>query len=53
MGITVRERWGGRNPNAKPIPLQVLVDGVLRVTAEARLEENVPFGGYTGQKLPR
>ena len=52
MGVTVKEWWGQRNPNVKPISLQESVEGVLRVIAEAKPEENVPFTSYTGQKLP-
>ena len=52
MGVTVKEWWGQRNPNVKPISLQESVQGVLRVIAEAQPEENVPFTSYTGQKLP-
>ena len=52
MGVTVKDWWGRHDPNVKPNSLQESVEGTLRVIAEAKLEKNVPFTSYTGQKLP-
>ncbi|KAI0730352.1 hypothetical protein C8Q72DRAFT_258925 [Fomitopsis betulina] len=52
MGVTIKDWWGQRNPDVKPVSMQESIGGVLRIIDEAKPEKDVPFIIHMGKKLP-
>ncbi|KAI0080977.1 NAD(P)-binding protein [Panus rudis PR-1116 ss-1] len=52
MGQDALDYFRAKDPNAKPISVQESVDGVLKVSFAAKLEDSTSFWSYTGDVLP-